>query len=564
MPRISRKQKKVLSKPTQQKAGCATQIGIYARLSVEDTRKKENDSIGSQKQLVMQYVDKLEDAEVYDVYEDVNFSGTNFKRPGFERLIEDAKSKKINCIVVKDLSRFGRNYLEAGQYLECVFPFLGIRFISINDGYDSAQENATDNLIVPLKNLMNEMYARDISKKVKTQYSMKRERGEFCGTFGPYGYTKVERHLEIDEQAAEVVKSIYAEFLSGIGDLQIAERLNQRGVLPPSRYRYEKGIVKGKQYGAATDWHKSAVKRVLTNPVYTGSMHGGANMRSMMNKEVRSEVIVCENTHEAIISLADFQQALKLREVKRKAYKKTLGGTRSRLQTPNIFKGYVYCADCGVLMQRHKQVKKGDKLEYRYLCRTHENIDKSRCSRKYVSEDTLRNIVWNAMHTQIDLFMEANTNAAHIARWNKNPNSREEHVQLKSNSIHDLQKRLQEILVLETGSYSEYAEGRISKQKYLDWKERYAMERKSIQEQVDKMLEQQAKEKSTEPQDGQLEANMFKFRDQKTMTAKMLVAFIEKIEVKNEKNITITFKYRDEMQKVLEQGQTRLFSEEAS
>lgn len=232
MARVSRKNKHIEGTPQKAKY----QIGIYVRLSVEDIRKKENHSIDTQKELVREYISKMEDAEIVELYEDINYTGTNFNRPSFEKMIDDAKQKKINCIVVKDLSRFGRNYIEAGQYMEYVFPFLGVRFISINDKFDSFHSNSSDGLIIPIKNLMNEVYARDISKKVKSQYQVKRNRGDFCGAFAPYGYIKEGSKLKIDDEVAPVVKMIFEYFLSGMGDLLIAKKMNETEHFPPRRY----------------------------------------------------------------------------------------------------------------------------------------------------------------------------------------------------------------------------------------------------------------------------------------------------------------------------------------
>ena len=183
-------------------------VGLYVRLSVEDMRKKESDSIGTQISMLKQYVSGQADMLEVGVYEDVDKTGTNFNRPGFNRLLDDIRSKKINCIVVKDLSRFGRNHIETGNYLERVFPFMGVRFVAIGDGYDSHSASSGEELIIPLKNLVNEVYAKDISKKVRSQYEMKRQRGDFCGTFAPYGYIKKGNSLIVDDVAAKVVFKI--------------------------------------------------------------------------------------------------------------------------------------------------------------------------------------------------------------------------------------------------------------------------------------------------------------------------------------------------------------------
>ena len=320
MARISRK------KPLRNEAalnGAIYDVGIYLRLSVEDARKKASDSIGTQKALLLQYLERHKDMRLIETYQDVNYSGTDFDRPGFTRMIEDAKSKKINCIIVKDLSRFGRNYLETGTYLEYIFPLLNLRFISVNDGFDSfAPDNTSGALLVPVKNLMNELYARDISKKAKSQYAIKRQHGEFCGSFAAYGYIKTGSRLIVDETAAETVREIYSLAAEGLSDSAIAKALNSRAITPPGRYGWEKGIMKGEKYRRTVCWHHTAVARILTNPIYTGTMIGGKYQRLFFSgngvkKPTSDNKNECKDTHAAIISDTEFNALQVIRNSRR-------------------------------------------------------------------------------------------------------------------------------------------------------------------------------------------------------------------------------------------------------
>ena len=237
MPRQSKynKEEKDNVKSYQYKAA------IYIRLSVEDGDKEESNSITNQRMLLNQFLKDNSDIEVYDYYTDDGFSGTTFNRPGFEKLLEDLYEKKFNTVIVKDLSRLGRNYIEVGNYIEKVFPLYNIRFIAVNDQIDSIKNpESVNSIIVPFKNLINDEYCRDISNKIKAVLNVKMKKGEYVGAYAPYGYIKDPddvHHLIIDEDAAKVVRMIYELTLNGYGRTAIAKKLNELGILNPTGHR---------------------------------------------------------------------------------------------------------------------------------------------------------------------------------------------------------------------------------------------------------------------------------------------------------------------------------------
>ena len=218
---------------------------LYLRLSKEDGDKEESDSITNQKELIFDYLKSMEDIKIHEVRVDDGYSGVNFNRPAFQQMLEDIKAGKVDCVITKDLSRFGRNHIEVGKYLEKIFPYLGVRFIAINDNYDSARSDTqTDNIIIPFKNLINDAYCRDISIKIRSNLEVKRKKGDFVGAFAPYGYRKSEadkNRLEIDEEAAENVRRIFRMYLQGSSAYKIAEVLNGEDVLTPMDYKKERG-----------------------------------------------------------------------------------------------------------------------------------------------------------------------------------------------------------------------------------------------------------------------------------------------------------------------------------
>ena len=254
---------------------------LYLRLSRDDGDKEESNSITGQRELLRDFIRTRPELREYAVRIDDGFTGSNFERPSFKKMLEDVKAGRTNCIIVKDLSRFGRNYLDAGEYIEKIFPFLGVRFIAVNDNYDSlGGKNASDELIIPFKNLINEAYCRDISVKVRTQLEVKRKSGQYIGAFAVYGYLKDEtdkNRLVADEYAADVVRDIFKWKLEGMSPQDIAARLNHSGVLSPMEYKKSLGMRFATSFKANPQaaWSANAVLRILKNPVYTGILIQG-------------------------------------------------------------------------------------------------------------------------------------------------------------------------------------------------------------------------------------------------------------------------------------------------
>ena len=273
------------------------EVAIYLRLSKEDgdfsfteNGKSESNSIQSQRELLMDFLKKHPEMELYDEYKDDGRTGTNFDRPEFNRMLEDARKGRINCIIVKDLSRFGRDYIECGRYIEKIFPQLGIRFIAVNDGYDTVVENSSDSIVIPFKNLINDSYSRDISIKVRSNLEVKRRQGEFISNFTVYGYAKDPKdknHLIIDEYAAAVVRDIFQWKIDGLSPDRIAARLNERGILSPMEYKKSKGSRYQSSFKTKTNaqWSHVAVRRILRNEVYTGVLIKGR--RTTPNNKIK-------------------------------------------------------------------------------------------------------------------------------------------------------------------------------------------------------------------------------------------------------------------------------------
>jgi len=286
---------------------------IYARLSSEDQGKKERDSIGNQIALLERYIEGRPDLKLVAVFQDLNQTGTNFERPGFQKMMEAVKNGKVDCIVVKDLSRFGRNYIETGAFLENVFPFLGVRFISVNDGYDSfAPHHQLESYVIPLKNILHELYARDISQKTKSALEVLRRQGKFTGPVAAYGFRKGDDgKLEVEEETAPIVQTIFQWAKEGAGGLRIAQKLNELGISPP-----------GQTCSKTGRWHKSTVQRILRNPVYLGHMVQGKTQSDLWKRGGRVSVpweewVVAPRTHPPLVDEETFLAVRQIKEARK-------------------------------------------------------------------------------------------------------------------------------------------------------------------------------------------------------------------------------------------------------
>ena len=373
---------------------------IYTRLSRDDGDKPESDSIANQRALIRDYLKQHKEIIIVSEHSDDGYSGVNFERPGFAEMMDEIREGKVDCVVVKDLSRFGRNYIEAGNYIEKVFPFMGVRFIAINDSYDSSDKSQSDSLVIPFKNLINDAYCKDISVKIRSQLEIKRKKGEYIGAFVVYGYVKdPEDHnrIIVDTYAAEVVRAIFRWKMAGMSQNRIADKLNSQGVLCPMEYKLSMGVKVQTNFRVhkQAKWSAVSVTRILTNELYTGVLLQGKSstpnykVKKRFDKE-QSEWIRIENAHEAIITAGEFETVQEL-----------LGkDTRISPDEEALYPlaGYVVCGDCGQNMVRKTIPRRGKKYVY-YVCST--NKAKKGCSSHSISENKLMDAVLHVIKEQI-------------------------------------------------------------------------------------------------------------------------------------------------------------------
>lgn len=333
-------------------------VGIYCRLSKDDERQGESVSIGTQKAILKDFCERS-GYEVYNYYIDDGFSGTNFERPGFQRLLSDIDNGEINMVITKDLSRLGRDYIMIGYYSEIYFPSHGIRYIALSDNFDS---NNVENDIAPFKNILNDMYARDISRKIKASKHQRAKDGLFISSQVPYGYKQKEgnkNQLVIDEDAADIVRLIFSLALQGHGTVSIAKELKRQEIPTPGAYKYLHGDIRFSRYLGDNpysyfDWNSTTVRTILKNTVYIGDLISlkteSTNYKTKQRRQVpKNEQIIRNGIHEAIVRTEDFEEVQKLISHHQ---------CPAELYRDNIFRGLLFCSECGhPLSIAHRKLK---------------------------------------------------------------------------------------------------------------------------------------------------------------------------------------------------------------
>ena len=370
-------------------------VGIYVRLSQEDMRDGESLSIENQKKMLTDYVSQQVGWNLVEICEDDGYSGTNFDRPGVQKILDDAKSGKINLILVKDLSRFGRNYIEVGQYIDYIFPSFNIRFIALSDNVDTLDRNSTAMDLMPIMNLFNEWHAANTSKKVRSVLAQNAKDGKYIASYAAYGYLKSddEKHTPIiDEPAAKVVRRIFELRATGITPTQIAKILNADGVPIPSDYRAQRLGKPNPYKNTFHYWSHVAVRNILNNPIYIGHLaqQKFTTISFKNHKSVRrskDEWVIAKNTHEPIISQELWD---KCQEVDRCA-------SHGKIMKKGIvlpLNSMMFCADCGAKIKLNGHAKKADgSVNYFYVCGTYARCGASTCSTHYISQKQIEKIV---------------------------------------------------------------------------------------------------------------------------------------------------------------------------
>ena len=535
--------------------------GGYCRLSVRDSGKPGADTIDAQNKLIREYIESQPDMEFAGLYSDNGWSGTNFKRPEFERMMEDVKRGKIDCVVVKDLSRFGRNYLEAGNYLDKIFPFMGVRFVAVQDNFDTLNAERTgDGYVVYLKNILNDAYSKDISRKVCPALALKQQRGEFIGDWAAYGYRKCaddSHRIEPNPETAPIVRDIFQWRLAGMSYTRIARRLNELDVPSPMRYLYQKGVVTAERF-AHGDWTIMTVKKILSREVYIGNMVQGRKRSAFREGQKQravpqSEWIIVKNTHEPLIDEDTFRTTQEMAEKAANEYKSRLGRYDEMGTTPNILKGLVYCADCGLSMERHKTTNRGASLYYVFTCRTHSRNPKD-CPKKYVRESVVKEEIRNALRIEI---AQSESVAQQVRQRGRSGTAAKRERELDAETI-EARKALDRASRLYESLYQSYVDRLISEREYMSMRERYRKDMEAAQTRLDAVEKRRGEERRQTAKNPWMDS-FGAFQSGQELTAEMARELVERVEIDAENHITVTLRYREERDALIR----RLEQEEA-
>ena len=438
----------------------------YGRLSREDGGKVESDSIKNQRDLIHDYVARHPEFKlVMEGYDD-GYTGTNFDRPHFQEMMAAIEAGKVNCVIVKDLSRFGRNHIDGGRYIAKLFPSLGVRFIAINDGYDTAHLDSASSFIMPVKNLFNDSFCRDTSEKIRSHLDVKRRNGDFIGSFAPFGYAKDpdnKNRLVIDPDAAQVVREIFAQRIAGQSCKAIADGLNSTGVLSPMEYKRAQGMnyKSGYRVHSKAQWSAVSVRRILQNEVYLGVLEQGK--RTTPNYKVkavverpREEWMRVENSHEAIISREEFELAARLMG------KDTRMAPSAKAVYP--LAGLVCCGDCMGGMVRKTNTYDRKTYAY-YICASHRG-NKSVCSPHSISERKLEAAVLEGINFQIQTVVELGHALEAVSRRPM----RQVKAGRMERRLDALRSELAKKEAIRDSLYRRYAAGEISREDFYDFK----------------------------------------------------------------------------------------------
>lgn len=533
---------------------------IYLRLSVEDNGKKDADSLENQRELLLSYVADRPYLELVEIYEDNGFTGTDFERPDFQRMLEDAQKGKINCIVVKDLSRLGRNYVEAGNYLEKVFPFLNIRFIAVNDNYDSVSLTSGEQLGATLKNVVNDIYAKDISRKSGSALKMKRVKGEYIGNYAPYGYLKDPKdknHLIVDPEAAPIVEEIFVMRSEGLGVGTIIRILNEKGYPSPGRLRYERGIItNNNKKGKGLLWNRHVLTDLLYNIAYIGHLAQGKSS-SCLHKGIPfhwtdpSEWDIAENTHEPIIRMELWEQVQKVNQSLSKAAKSTQGKYSDLPKRENPYGNLLRCADCGRVMKQVRSYSKsktrGAQSYYTYKCSGYIELGVANCPKRSMRAADLDTAVLETIHKQMEVFLDTQRVLHQLIALEKEKAKRD----IPPSQLQKLQAEIAKKRNMSASLYVDYRDGILSQDEYLYAKETYQAELEQM-EQEEREL-RSMREKAAAISEG--EKKWVKLIDQyyhaKNLTKDMVKAFVKEIQLYDDNSISVEFRYRNEFEELL-------------
>jgi DNA invertase Pin-like site-specific DNA recombinase len=548
MARTSRKQTAVQTAAAEVKTEVWS-AALYVRLSVLDSGKKDGDSILNQQEMLERYVAERPELALKRVFVDNGETGVDFHRPAWSDLMRECQSGRITCIVLKDLSRLGRTYIETGELLETILPGLGVRVIAINDRYDNLNLTNGERMVANLKNLVNDLYAKDISRKSSAALRMKQKQGAFIGTYASYGYLKDpndKNKIIVDPETAPIVRQIYEWKASGLGNAPICRKLIDMNVSSPNKYRFEKGIVKDDRY-IKSEWSTAVIISIIENEICLGHMVQGRQRGALYEdggthkRVAESEWTIVRNTHEPIVSQDLFDRANAVLRERSAAFKEHQGKYTHFEKPPLLLQNLVFCADCGKPLYRYKSVTShGKYCDWIYKCRTHDNL--MTCPAKYVHEKDLYNAVFEAIRLEIQKCCDI---TGIIAKLNRESDHKSRLVRFDAD-IEGTERELKRLSLLKQAVYEDYAAKLLTVSEYQFATEKYNADTDKQQARLESAKREKMEYTQSSTPTNKWLAAFTRFTGAKEFTAEMAQALIERVEVSERNKVHITFKFRDE------------------
>ena len=535
--------------------------GIYARLSSDQDRKK-NESVEVQVKIAEKHIEELnregtERIEIIDRYTDLGKTGSNFERDEFQRLMQDIRLGDIDCVVVKDLSRFGRDYLEAGNYIEKIFPFLGVRFIAVADGIDTGHRGSdTKQMATEIKNLVNDMYAKDFSVKAKQHLKQRRQEGSYVGGPPPYGYKaawdKKIRKLTPDENTAGIVKHIFRLFIETGSFTAVADDLNRKKCNPPSVYKKTGKVFFDPEQGEYKGWDKGSVERIVKSETYTGKLVQGRTSITVRDEKNRihkaeEEWVVKENAHEPVIDAAVFAEAAKVRERLHERTKSHDHPTKGCPIGENIFDSVLYCGVCGRKMTRHSYVKTyADGRKARldgYFCLNGGQTKVESCpASNRISKAELVDILLHLLRMEFSVYLGKPKQYTEVVKEQLRTAGT-----VVDTKIKKAERETSSAKEEERTKYVEYREGIIPQSEYVAYKMRQEGRLKDLSRQREEL---EAERKNLNTVSGKYLAAaraLLRLKSGRELTREMVESLIQKIYVYPGKRIEVEFAYTNEL-----------------
>lgn len=529
-------------------------VAIYLRLSKEDDdlscssgAKSESNSISNQRKLIYDFMKSHPELELYDEYKDDGKSGSNFDRAEFQRMMKDIEAGKVNCVVVKDQSRFGRDYIDVGKYKEKIFPKLGVRFITINEGYDSLSATSSDDLAFTINSFVYDFYIRDISTKIRTNLTAKKQNGEYAGAFVAYGYVKDSNDkskLVVDPFAADVVKDIFRWKIEGLSPQNIAVRLNGLGIPSPAEYKKLSGsnYKTSFQTSSKAVWSHVSVRRILKNEIYLGVMiQGKRTTPNYKTKTVvtkaESEWLRVEGTHEAIISVRDFELVQELLR----------DDTHCRAgdATVPVYAGRIYCGDCGATAVRKTVSYAGRRYVY-YVCNANKH-DKTVCSRHSIREDILGQVIYQTVRHQIDLLLDVDK----ALRQFENLSWEKHKLKQLDASIEIQEEVVRKNNTLRLGIYEDLRAGLLDRSEYESLKKELAERIAEATAAIEKLNKEKREILDGVSKQQSWIEQFRQYENVTELTRPMVIHLIERINIFEDSNIEIVFRHRNQIEEIL-------------